>query len=89
MSADTITIESAEVSLTLPRDLEAVPVQRLVELLNEAFAEELERHRALAEAQTPVFDANSGIRAAKGLMIASATGSAIWAGIVAAIVVVA
>ncbi|MEM9035450.1 MAG: hypothetical protein AAGA99_19985 [Actinomycetota bacterium] len=89
MSADTITIESSEISLTLPQDLEAVPVEQLVELLNDAFDAELERRRAALEADAELVDPDSGLRAAKGLMIASAAGAAVWTGIIATIVVAA
>ncbi len=69
-----------------PDDL---PVGELVEMLNEAFEVELGRRRAALLGEAPVAEPDSGVRAARGLLVAGCLGVCVWAGILALLVALA
>ncbi|MEO1063443.1 MAG: hypothetical protein AAFZ07_18670 [Actinomycetota bacterium] len=68
---------------------EDVLVGELVEMLNEAFEVEVRRRQAALAGESPVAEPDSGVRAARGLLIAGAIGVAVWSGILALLVVLA
>lgn len=55
-----------------------IPVQELLATLNDAFAVELERKKALLAGLPTVSDADAGVRFARGLFLAGGIGVATW-----------
>lgn len=80
-------VTPTEAPTTAPPD--DLPVGELVEMLNEAFEVELERRRAAHAGEAAVPEPDSGIRAARGLLVAGALGVCVWTGILALLVVLA
>lgn len=70
----------------LPED---IPVVELVEMLNEAFEVELRRRRATLSGEAPIVEPDSGVRAARGLLVAGALGVCVWTGILALLIILA
>ena len=86
MEPDTITDTRATPTDAPPEDL---PVGELVELLNEAFEVEVQRRRAALVGDATVPEPDSGVRAARGLLVAGGLGMCVWAGIIGLLVALA
>lgn len=62
-----------------------VPVHELLEVLNSAFAVEVERKRAELAGLPTIPEPDAGVRFARGLLVAGGIGVAVWGAILVAV----
>ena len=87
MEPDTPMTDTRVATTEAPPD--DLPVGELVEMLNEAFEVELQRRRAALDGEAAVPEPDSGVRAARGLLVAGGLGVCVWTGILALLIALA